>query len=211
MESRFAVQPLTDLGKCLLFYLKYPAEMEHLYDVDRPNVKGLTDSDRVLSQIKRVGDAALREGASLLEACAPGIEAHFRTISNVERVRTNLENWELKFKVSPRRATTPGKRFMIGVSIDYAPNPVALILWIGCRGGRRAQDQVIQLLGQEKMSREGWTGRPVWLSEVKIPIPERFDEPVAAEPLVAQVQQAFASFTADHVKAIGAIASNRGE
>ena len=81
---------------------------------------------------------------------------------------------------------------MIGVTIDLLQisgvNP-----WIGCRGGRRARDQMMQLLGLEKQSREGWAGRPVWLSDIKITIPERLDEPVATEPLVAQVQQAFAT------------------
>ena len=79
---------MTNLGKCLLFYLKYPAEMERLYGVDERTWRGCPTPDRVLNQIWRVGDLACREGADLLEACVPGIEAHFRTISTIERVRS---------------------------------------------------------------------------------------------------------------------------
>jgi hypothetical protein len=55
-----------NLGKCLLFYLKYPAEMERLYEAEKPNVKGLPNPDQILKKIKLVGDAASREAADLL-------------------------------------------------------------------------------------------------------------------------------------------------
>jgi glutamate-ammonia-ligase adenylyltransferase len=40
------------------------------------------------------------------------------------------------------------------------------------------------------------------LTEIAIPIPELLEEPVECDSLVAQVQQAFASFTAQEVKAM---------
>src|SRR3954464_5325661 len=97
---------MANLGKCLLFYLKYAVEMERLYEPeDEPNVDGLPNPDRVLKQIRHVGDTACREAADLLEACALKIEEFLPTISTAERVRSNLENnWELKYRVSPKKS-----------------------------------------------------------------------------------------------------------
>jgi hypothetical protein len=49
---------MATLGKSLLFYLKYPTEMERLYEAEEPNVKGLPNPDQVLEKVKLVGDAA---------------------------------------------------------------------------------------------------------------------------------------------------------
>lgn len=199
---------MASIGKCLLFYLKYWAEMGRLYDEDEPNVDGLPDPDRTLEKVWAVGDAACREVAEFLETFAPGIEAHFRPISTVERVRNNLENmWELRFRVTPKRV--PNRRFEVGVSVDRG----VLLPWVWCHGGRRAEDGVIAALGRgfrtATLGLDWWAGS-VSLAKIMIPVPDRLDAPVPVEPLVAQVQQAFASFTADEVKAIAAIAGVRG-
>src|SRR5690349_16708749 len=61
---------MATLGKCLLFYLKYPVEVDRLYEADEPNVEGLPNPEQVLERVRRVADAANREAAQLLEACA---------------------------------------------------------------------------------------------------------------------------------------------
>ncbi|MFI5366207.1 MAG: hypothetical protein ACHQ4J_11340 [Candidatus Binatia bacterium] len=201
---------MANLGKCVLFYLKYPAEMKRLYEAEERKVDGLPNPDRVLEKIKLVGDTACREGAVFLETCVPGIDEHFRAISAVQRIRNNLEKtWELRFKVAPRKATD--RRFEIGVCIDS--NRAALIPWVWCRGGRRAEDEVVRILGRgiKSATLPEWYSGSVGLREIKIPIPERLEEPVECDALVAQVQQAFVSFTARDVEAIAGIASNRGE
>jgi hypothetical protein len=200
---------MASLGKCLLFYLKYPAEMERLFEPEEPKVEGLPDPDQVLEKVKLVGKAANREVADFLEACAPRVEEHFRPISTIERVRTNLESsWGLKFRLAPKKAAD--RRFEIGVFIDASR--AAVIPWIWCRGGRRAEDEVIRILraGIKSASLE-WASGMVGLKEIKIPVPERFEEPVEYDSLVAQVQQAFAILGAEEVKAICAITPNRGE
>lgn len=204
---------MAKFGKCMLFYLKYVAEMERLCNVEdpkNPKLKGLPDPDRVLKQIKLVGDTANREVAEFLETCVQVIEEHFHAISDVQRMRNNLEKaWELKFKVGPKNATD--RRFEIGVSIES--NPVALIPWVWCPGGRRAEDEVMRILGVGNKSDTlpGWASGTVGLAVIKIHIPERLEEPVECDSLVADVQKAFESFTAREVEEIDRIASNRGE
>jgi hypothetical protein len=204
---------MANLGECMLFYLKYAAEMDRLSNVEDPKdtkLEGLPDPDRVLKQIKLVGDTANRQVAELLERCAPGIEEHFHVISDVRRMRNNLEKiWDLRFKVGPKNATE--MRFEIGVGIE--PSQAALIPWVWCRGSRRAEDEVIRILGVGNRSDTlpGWASGTVVLDEIKIPIPKLLEEPVECDSLVTKVQQAFALITSVEVDALAGIASNRGE
>jgi hypothetical protein len=201
---------MASVGKCLLFYLKYPAEMERLYLEDEPDVSGLPDADRNLIKIRLVGDTACREAADLLEACVPAVEQHFRSIGLVQRIRRNAEHWwDFEFRVRRKAAD---RRFTIGVNI--IEDRKCLLPWIWCPGRRKAEEEVMRILGRGStvvVSALGWNRGSVELAEIPIPIPERWDEPVAREPLVAEVQQAFASFTRDEVKAIAAVANRRGE
>jgi hypothetical protein len=202
---------MASVGKCLLFYLKYPAEMDRLYWEDEPDVAGLPDADRNLDKIRLVGDAACRDAADLLEACVPGVEQHFRSISKVvDRIRRNAEHsWDFEFRVRTKPAD---RRFTIGTTLSE--DRKALIPWVWCPGSRKAEEEVIRILGRgstDITSALDWYRGSVALPAIPIPIPERWDDLVAREPLVAQVQQAFASFTRDEVKAIAAVANRRGE
>jgi hypothetical protein len=201
---------MATLGKCLLFYLKYAAEMDRLYETNEPKFEGLPNEEQVLEKIKLVGDTACREGADLLEACAPGIEKHFRAISAIQRTRNKLENtWGLKFQVAPSK--TKGRSFEIGV--DIMERRATLVPWVWSLGGRWAEDEVIRVLGGKRIKAAtlGWGSGSVGLTEIKIPIPEQLEEPVASDSLVAQVHEAFASFTAQEVKEIAALSARRQE
>jgi hypothetical protein len=199
---------MANLGKCMLFYLKYFSEMERLYEAEEePSLEGLPDADEVLKKVRLVGETADREAADFLESCVAGIEEHFRGISAVQQVRSNLQKtWELKFRVAPKKAAS--NRFAVGISYD---SDGAWIPWVWCRGGRRAEDETVRILrrGIKGSTLTAWDSGTVCLAQVKVPIPERLDELVPAEPLIAEVQKAFASFTAKEVTAIGAIATNR--
>lgn len=200
---------MANLGKCLLFYLKYPAEMERLYAAeDELKVEGLTNADRVIEKIKLVGGAAEAEGAALLQSCAQRIEDHFRTISAVQRVRNNIEKtWELKFTFGLKNAND--RPLYIGVNI--LTTPTAVVPWIWCPGGRRAEDDIMRILGRGIRAAAHFESGTVWLTKIDIPIPERLDEPVTSDPLVASVQQAFASITEQDVEKLAGVGANRGD
>jgi hypothetical protein len=194
---------MANLGKCLLFYLKYPTEMERLYETEEPDEKGLPDADQVLEKIRLVGNAASAEAAELLETCAPGIEEHFRGISVFRRSPNNLENtWDLQFTVSPTKARE--RRFFIGVSID--PKRRALIPWVWCRNAGVAEDEIVRILGRGMKSKTlGWNLGAVGLTEIKIPMPEKLEEFVVCDTAVSEVEQAFKCFTGQEVKELAAL------
>lgn len=192
------------LGKCLLFYLKYPTEMDRLYEADNSKFDGLPNPEELKEKIKRIGDAADKEAEEFLEIYTPGILARFRAISSVRRKRNTKFNYEIQFRVATRRAVE--RHFWIGVAFNT--DRTSLIPWVWSRGGRRAADELIRILGcGEKAEKFGWSNGTVALTEIKIHIPDRFDEPVECDSLVKQVHEAFELFTAQHVKAIAAIAT----
>lgn len=76
---------MTPLGKCLVFNLKYPAEMDHLYwkpehGDEEPNLQGLANADNVRAMVRIVGDQAAEQVASFLEQCAEQAAEHWRSL-----------------------------------------------------------------------------------------------------------------------------------
>lgn len=85
---------MTHLGKALVFYLKYMAEMNRLYghvdEGDEPDLSGVRDKERVREMIAVVGAAAFEQALVFLEECGRAIEGHFlrmkaTTLSNRRR------------------------------------------------------------------------------------------------------------------------------
>lgn len=200
---------MATIGKCLLFYLKHPAEMERLYEADPPRAVGLPNATEVLEKVKLVGDVASKEGAELLEQCAPAIESHFHPISMVQRKRSRLEwTWNLGFRVAPKKS--PSSIFEIGVSINATPP--ALIPWLWLRGGRRAEDEVVRLLNCGIRSNAlGWYAGSVALQQIPIAVPDRFDLPLEADALVNKVAESFALFTVQLVERIATVGAKDAE
>jgi hypothetical protein len=197
---------MANVGQCLLFYLKYPAEMDRLYDYeDEPDTEGLDDPESTLKRITRIGDQACKEIAQLLATCAAPIETHLAAISDFRRVRSNLErDWELRYRVAPPKGRVDW-RLEIGISVDH--HRKAIRSWIWCKGGRRASDSVLRALGRGFSGASlSWHPGSMALAEATIPLPSDFDEPVPQEPIVSAVVKSIQSLTADEVRTIDAIA-----
>lgn len=204
---------MDELGKCLQFYLKYSAEMERLYETDDPKaevhkLKGLPNPDAVLVKLRRVGDAACREGAEFLEFCGIGVEDHFRAFCRVQQRRKNLEEeWDLQFWIWPKKAKNKRRRFLVGIGIDWPP--IRLVPWVWCPGGRQAANELRRILPSTK--REPNWGTSLIIKEIPITIPKRIEEPVPCKSMVDAVRRAFSVFTAPKVDEIARLASEGPE
>lgn len=155
--------------------------------------------------IEKVGDAACRDAASFLEACAERIEPHLQSVGTPKRGRRNLEqSWWVEWLVSPKRR--PDRRFYAGVWVDEHTQSFVPYIW--CRGGRRAEDDIVAVLNR------GIKGRTieanpgvVALARISVGIsevPHNFD--IERDAFVAQVCDAL-TLTAEEMKALAAIAS----
>ncbi len=64
---------MTPLGKALVFYLKYMAEMDRLYadlaEGEERDLTGLEDAEQLLERARSVGDAASNEVVDFLGLC----------------------------------------------------------------------------------------------------------------------------------------------
>lgn len=154
---------MTPLGKPLVFYLKYMAEMNRLYqdleEGEERDLTGLDDAERIVEMANMVGDAASNEMADFLESCGNGIEAHFASLENVTVGRKTrrakvLTNWFWRTDV--RVPSVGDGWFCCGVSLT-APPEIRLALqkdecgivmvWLGSKGGRKGASEVWNILG----------------------------------------------------------------
>lgn len=84
---------MTQLGKPLVFYLKYYAEMQRLYEPEYeggdPDLTDLDDAEQVRGKVLAVGAAASEQAADFLELCGKGIGDHIAALglARIEKKR----------------------------------------------------------------------------------------------------------------------------
>lgn len=197
---------MAKLGKCLLFYLKYHAEMWQLYEEEYPDVDGLSNPEEVLEKVQLAGDVAYREAKDLLESCAKEIEPHFKKISDLSKIHKRGDDWQIEFWITPKRAKASDREFMIGVEISVERR--TLIPWVWRRGGRRAEDQIIRILGRGMNPPKTWDSGTVILKEIQIPTPDDLSKPIESDSLIKQIRDEFERFEEKDVTAIADAAKN---
>lgn len=222
---------MTPLGKPLVFYLKYFAEMQRLYEVDsedgEPDLMGLDNAEHVREMARTVGDTASEQAGDFLELCGKSIEDHFTSLENVrltkKRSRTYVvKNWDWGARVYV--SSKPDDWFACGASI-YALPDVRITLekgvtgmvvpWLWSRGGRTAADEIWKILAGWAHSRRGGgvVEERATIALACIPIKaqplESFD--VDRDPLIAEVIKTFARIGADQIKAIASFVAGLDE
>jgi hypothetical protein len=213
---------MTPLGKPLVFYLKYMAEMNRLYaepeyEGQEPDLTGLDSAEQVREMARAVGGAAYEQAVDFLGLCGKEIEDHFTRLgiarlSSRAKRGTVLSNWSWKVRI-----TVPGARggwFLCGVWVT-APPEVRISLekdacgivvpWLWLRGGRNVEDAVWKVLGSWAHSRSGeglLADGSVALASIPIKAqpPGSFD--VDREPLVNEVAKVVARIGAEQTKEI---------
>jgi hypothetical protein len=213
---------MTPLGKPLVFYLKYMAEMNRFYGDPEyyggePDLAGVDGADQVREMARTVGAAASEQVADFLELCGKGIEDHFvgMGIATLEKKakRSRLVDyweWSAKYHVS----SVPGGWFYCGLLVSAPPDVHislekdvcgVVVPWLWSKGGRKGADAVWKILGGWPHSRSGvlvGDRSTVALAciQIKAQPPDNFD--VDRDPLIAEVQTTFARVGAEQTKAI---------
>jgi hypothetical protein len=204
---------MTPLGKCLVFNLKYPAEMDHLYwgpehGDEEPDLHGLADAENVRVMAHIVGDQAAEQAGSFLAQCAEQIAAHWLSlkigkITGQSRRQKMAYDWEFqgRLRVKPSK----GVSIWYGAWIDEVE--ARIIPWLYGRGGREWEDLAMRTLGNQRAHSRAGDGLAsdrgmVALACVPL-LPESlqgFD--VDRDPLVAKVVACFAAIGAKDVAAL---------
>src|SRR5207244_11124903 len=163
-------------------------------------VEHLPNPDDTRKRALEVGTKADSQAADLLEACAPQLEQHFKSIGQCARrtPRKIMErNWRIEIKIWPKYKKTPASAKMTaGVSIQRLDKP-QIIPWIWRRGGVEAEKMLEHILANRAEVRSqdaGWSPGSVGLKRICV-LPDNLDGfDVDCEPLIDQVQQAFRVF-----------------
>lgn len=176
---------MTSLGKSLIFYLRYPAEMYQLYERpeyedEAPDMTDLEGAEHIREMTNTVGAAAYQQAADFLKACAMKIEDHFRALGNVKFAvraapKAILKHWTWYARCEV--ASVPGGWFWCGVSILKQSGAAVLcanakptiysgtaspydvggtaVPWLWRRGGRSWDQRALRLLGDRAHSGPG--------------------------------------------------------
>jgi hypothetical protein len=216
---------MTHLGKPLVFYLKYLAEMNRLYydleEGEERDLTGLENPEQVVEMARTVGDAACEQVADFIAQCGKGIEDHFTglgiaTLANKSRRATVVRDWRWSAKVNI--SSVPGSEFWCGVYVTAPPevhipmenNACGIVaLWLWSKGSRKAEDLLWQILRETHTPPHSRGGD--WLFSDRgsvvlacIPIkpqpPESLD--VDRDQLIAEVTKTIARIGVEETKAI---------
>lgn len=218
---------MTQLGKQLVFSLKYQAEMDRLYYGDEePDLTGLDNAEQVREMVSTVGDAACNQVADFLELCGKGIENHFTglgiaTLTKKSSRAYMVNNWQVDVRLSV--PSVPGGWVHCGVFIT-APSDVSIsfekdvcglvVPWLWSKGGHKGADKIWNILGGWAHSRgEGMDTDTGTVVLACIPImpqpPESFD--VDRDPLIAEVMKTITRIGVEETKAIAKIGAGSKE
>jgi hypothetical protein len=224
---------MATLGKPLVFYLKYMAEMNRLYgdlqEGEAADLSGLENDDaqRLREMVGLVGAAAFEQAAEFLELCGKEIEAHFAGMKiaspKMRRSRAFVKRyWEWGARIYV--TSMPEDWFACGVyltappevSISLAEDVSGIVVpWLWSRGARRATDAIWDLLGgwPHSHGREGLSQESGTIDLSAIPVkaqpPESFD--VDRDALIAEVVKVFARIGAKQVRAIAKLVASLRE
>jgi hypothetical protein len=220
---------MTPLGKSLVFYLKYMAEMNRLYghveEGKEPDLTGLDPAQQVLEMARTVGAAAYEQVADFLELCGEGIEDHFASlgIATLDKKKNRAfvkKRWSWSIDVG----IVNGGWFSCGVWVTAPPEvriPLdtdvcgVVVPWLWSKGGRKGEDAVGVILDGWPHSRagEGLVEDRGTVALACIPIkaqpPGSFD--ADCDPLIAEVTKTVAQIGAEQTKAIASLAAGLKE
>lgn len=215
---------MTQLGKQLVFHLKYVDEMNRLWgdsddEGEVPDLMELEDAERVREMVQTVGTAANNQAADFLELCGRGIEDYFTgigaTVSNRRKRAHVLRDWywwvHVRFPSVPHRGWFSCAVFISAPRYDVRTSlgqdvcgVVVPYLWV--KGGRKGVDAVRTILGGRPHTHSSeWlfvTSGAVALAciPIKPQRPESFD--VDRHHLIAEVMKIVARIGVKEIKAI---------
>jgi hypothetical protein len=190
---------MNEIGKSLVFYLKYFPEMQQAFEKKR-RFSGVDPT-----KVKVVGNAACVEAYNLITACTVDWFKRLECskVANLKRSRpgTVQRNWGIEIDVRPRgqKASTPLKR-QIGIYLDRDE----LIPWVWSRGGVAIEERISSLLpsavkffGSKKY---GWTGGSVAISPVRIPWESAKEFNLDADDIIKQTKHALDAIGPEFIK-----------
>lgn len=202
---------MTEIGRCLVFYLKYFPEMQALYEKEGalPEIDKRPDAETILSKTDTVGRQAGCEAADLLLRCTEDVRSRIEGAGvatlRLCRRKTIQDNWQVKMDVLPPRGRrAAGVTRQLGLYLE----PEGITPWFWSRGGRAAEDRIRELLRPVPClgsKQKEWEGGSVALPATRIPWQDARDFVVDAEPVIGDVRAQLNAITPEFISAMLAV------
>ncbi len=191
---------MAEIGKSLLFYLKYYPEMSRLHgdaDEEIPELEERPDHKEILEKSHTVGDAACNEAANLLELCTSDwmkqLESAKAARFSQPRRAAVERNWQLIYDVRPPRSRkmSSAVKCQVGIELDRG----GLTPWAWARGGVTIEDSVRKLFPRDIKifgSRDNpeWSGGVVFFKPIEIPWKSAVNFTLDADPIIERARKA---------------------
>jgi len=199
---------MAEIGKSLVFYLKYYPEMQHLYSEDKrlAAIDNDPDRDAIKKKVDAVGHAAGIEARRLLEACVSQLQLRFTDsrlarLESRQRQATIEQDWQICLEVRPRKKRS-FKRTQIGVTLHRE----GLIPWVWTRGGLAVEEKIkscfangVTCYGSKEFFE--WSGGSVGLETVTVPWKKAAkDFTLKADGVIAQTQRVLEAINASFMR-----------
>jgi len=183
---------MTELGKCLAFWFKYPGPMKAIEEA-----KDIGVSELEREKLKSVAMAARCQAAAFLEACMNPMQDRFGELWQRTRGAVLEKSWNLRCEISSKDGTRSFSNPRVGVHIfTRQPNRVprvCIVPWIGMRRAPQVVENfrtgIQGTIGRSELG-SNWERRFVGLELIAVEIGKDFV--VDREPLLRQVVAAFA-------------------
>jgi hypothetical protein len=204
---------MAEIGKSLVFYLKYYPEMTRLFEERRaiPGIEPRADSN-LGKRIEAVGNAACDEAADLLNECIADLVDRLQA-SNLVKLKQQLrstirKNWGLEIDVWLARKREPRHAIrQIGIHLHRE----GLIPWVWSRGGLAAEERImsyfpkgLKCYGSAKFPE--WMGGSVSLEKIRVPWEEASDDfTLNADKVIAKARKVFETIDPAIVKKLIAL------
>jgi hypothetical protein len=198
---------MAEIGKSLVFYLRYFAEMQRLYEEERGAIPGVNPADdpEMRKKIDDIGHAAGIEVRRLLESCISDLRNRLKSENIVKLVSardaTIEKNWEIRFDVQSSKSKKKARMTWIGITVDDK----GLTPWVWCRGGLAVEEKIrgcfadgVKSYGSKMYP--DWGSGSVGLETIPIPWESAKDFTVEGEGIIKRTQQVCGAIDRDFFK-----------
>lgn len=192
---------MSDIGKSLVFYLKYFPEMQQAYEEGRklPGVDA--------AKVEAVANTAGVEAENLLKACTAEwfdrLEKSKVAIFKHSKPATVRRKWAIEIDVRPRgqKSSAPLRR-QIGLYLERDK----LVPWVWSRGGVAIEEKIRGMIPPGTITFRskdyGWSGGSLAISPVEIPWDTAKEFKLGADEIINQTKSALEVISPEFVAAL---------
>lgn len=199
---------MAEVGKSLVFYLKYYPEMTQLFEKQGtlPGIEQVADPD-FKKKVQAAGNAACDEAARLVEQCTSDLLNRLRSTNLVKlklQKRSTIEaNWGVEIDVWPAGEKEPDR---VTRQLGLHLHREGLIPWVWSRGGLACEEKIVNcfMAGVQcyySRTQPEWASGSVALKTIPVPWDKAADDfTLEADDIIKQAQSVLANITPSFIK-----------